>query len=248
MSEERGAAPLLQVSDLRKSFGGLMAARELTFAVRHGEILGLIGPNGSGKTTVLNLISGALRPTGGEIRLNGEPITGLQPFQICRRRVGRTFQLVRILPGMSALENVMVGAMFGSAPRHRQVAAGEAEALLQRVGLAGKKDVPGAKLTYIDQKRLEFARALAGDPVLLLLDEWLAGLNPAELAAGIDLVRRTRDSGITIILVEHVMYAVRELCSRLIVMDAGVKVAEGNPAAVLADPAVVRAYLGDDDA
>lgn len=248
MSEERRPAPLLEVSDLRKSFGGLMAARELTFAVHGGEILGLIGPNGSGKTTVLNLISGALRPTGGEIRLNGEPITGLQPFQICRRRVGRTFQLVRILPGMTALENVMVGAMFGSAARHRHVAAGEAEALLQQVGLAGKKDVPGAKLTYIDQKRLEFARALAGDPVLLLLDEWLAGLNPAELAAGIDLVRRTRDSGITIILVEHVMYAVRELCSRLIVMDAGVKVAEGDPAAVLADPAVVRAYLGDDDA
>jgi len=240
--------PLLEVEGLHKSFGGLVAARDLSFRVERGEILGLIGPNGSGKTTVLNLISGALRLNSGQIRLAGERIAGLRPHQICRRRVGRTFQLVRVLTGMTALENVMVGAMFGSAGRAQNVARREAASLLERVGLADKKDFVAGKLTYVDQKRLEFARALAADPLLLLLDEWLAGLNPTELSIGIDLVRRTRDAGVTMILVEHVMHAVRELCDRVVVMDAGAKVAEGEPDKVLADPEVIRAYLGDDHA
>jgi branched-chain amino acid transport system ATP-binding protein len=240
--------PLLAVDGLHKSFGGLVAAYALSFRIERGEILGLIGPNGSGKTTVLNLISGEQRPDHGEIRLSGENITGLRPFQISRRGVARTFQLVRVLPGMTALENVMVGGMFTSARILPSQARREAAEKLVQVGLAGKQDVPAGRLTYIDQKRLELGRALATRPRLLLLDEWLAGLNPTELALGIDLVQTICQSGVTMILVEHVMLAVRTLCDRVIVMDAGSKVAEGKPDAVLANPEVVRAYLGDDDA
>lgn len=241
-------APMLEIERLQKSFGGLTATRELSFSVQEGEIVGLIGPNGSGKTTVLNLISGELRADRGEIRLAGQNLVGLAPFQICRRRVSRTFQLVRILPGLPVLENVLVGRMFGSQPTSARQARDEAMTLLDRVGLGGKEGFRAAQLTYIDQKRLELARALATRPVLLLLDEWLAGLNPTELADGIELVRQTRDSGVTMILVEHVMHAVRALCSHVVVMDAGAKVAEGTPAEVLANPDVIRAYLGDDDA
>jgi branched-chain amino acid transport system ATP-binding protein len=241
-------APLLAVDGLHKSFGGLVAAREVDFQVEQGEILGLIGPNGSGKTTVLNLISGEYRPDQGEIRLSGERIAGLPPFQISRRGLARTFQLVRVLPAMTALENVMVGAMFTGARHPSGKVRSEAEERLEQVGLAGKRDVPAGQLTYIDQKRLELGRALASRPRLLLLDEWLAGLNPAELALGINLVQTISRSGVTMILVEHVMHAVRALCDRVVVMDAGSKVAEGKPDAVLANPEVVRAYLGDDDA
>jgi ABC-type branched-subunit amino acid transport system ATPase component len=240
--------PALEVERLHKSFGGLVAARDLSFTASGGEIVGLIGPNGSGKTTVLNLISGALRPSSGEVRLRGERITGLPPFRICRLGVGRTFQLVRILPGMTVLENAMVGAMFGATRATQTSARLRATELLAEVGLGARKAMPAGKLTYVDQKRLEFVRVLAGDPHLLLLDEWLAGLNPTELVDGIDLIRRTRDRGITVVLVEHVMHAVRALCDRVIVMDAGIKVTEGRPHEVLADPEVIRAYLGDEDA
>jgi branched-chain amino acid transport system ATP-binding protein len=240
--------PLLAVDGLHKSFGGLVAARKVDFHVEQGEILGLIGPNGSGKTTVLNLISGECRPDQGEIRLSGERIAGLPPFQISRRGLARTFQLVRVLPAMTALENVMVGAMFTRARHPPGKVRSEAEERLEQVGLAGKRDVPAAQLTYIDQKRLELGRALASRPRLLLLDEWLAGLNPVELALGINLLQTICQSGVTMILVEHVMHAVRALCDRVVVMDAGSKVAEGKPDAVLANPEVVRAYLGDDDA
>ena len=240
--------PLLEIERLQKSFGGLVAARELSFTVESGTILGLIGPNGSGKTTVLNLITGELRSDGGDMRLRGESLLGMSPYQICRRQVSRTFQLVRILPGMTAMENVMVGRLFGSRPTDRRAALGEAEELLRRVGLAEKRDMRAAQLTYVDQKRLEIARALATRPVLLLLDEWLAGLNPTELRIGMDLVHRIREGGVTVILVEHVMHAVRSLCDRVVVMDAGSKVVEGLPDEVLAHPDVVRAYLGDSGA
>jgi branched-chain amino acid transport system ATP-binding protein len=240
--------PLLEIERLQKSFGGLVAARELSFRVESGTILGLIGPNGSGKTTVLNLITGELRSDGGDMRLRGESLLGMSPYQICRRQVSRTFQLVRILPGMTAMENVMVGRLFGSRRTDRRAALGEAEELLRRVGLAEKRDMRAAQLTYVDQKRLEIARALATRPVLLLLDEWLAGLNPTELRIGMDLVHRIREGGVTVILVEHVMHAVRSLCDRVVVMDAGSKVVEGLPDEVLAHPDVVRAYLGDSGA
>jgi branched-chain amino acid transport system permease protein len=238
----------LAIEGLRKAFGGLVAVDGLSFAVERGEIVGLIGPNGSGKTTVLNLISGALVPDSGAIRLRERDIAGLSAHRIARLGIARTFQLVRVLESMTVIENVMVGLAFRRAPLGGAAAAHAAAGLLSRVGLAGKADLPATQLTYIDQKRLELARALAPAPDLLLLDEWLAGLNPTELAEGIALIRSLRDSGITIILVEHVMDAIRSLCDRCVVMNVGRKIAEGKPAAVLADREVVRAYLGVLDA
>ncbi len=242
------AAPLLDVAGLTRRFGGLVAADAITFSVMPGEIAGLLGPNGSGKTTVLNLISGALAPHAGTILLGGAAIGGLAPHRIARRGIARTFQLVRVLPSLTCHENVLAGLAFGARPLWGQAAGARAEALLARVGLGGREATPTTELTYIDQKRLELARALALQPRLLLLDEWLAGLNPTELQDGIALVRELRADGIAILMVEHVMDAIRSLCDRCVVMNAGRKIAEGTADAVLADAEVVRAYLGDDDA
>jgi branched-chain amino acid transport system ATP-binding protein len=239
---------LLSVRGLQKAFGGLMAVRDLSFDIRRGGITGLIGPNGSGKTTVLNLITGELRPDRGAILLEGENIFGWPAFRICRARIARTFQLVRVLPNMTARENVMLGRMFGAEPVDPARAAREAGALLERVGLGGRESQVGAQLTYIDQKRLELARALASRPQLLLLDEWLAGLNPTELQTGIELIGRIRGDGVSIVMIEHVMEAIRALCDRVVVMNAGERIAEGTPDAVLSDAAVMNAYLGVDDA
>lgn len=238
---------LLSVDGLHKAFGGLIAVRELSFSLSEGEILGLIGPNGSGKTTVLNLITGEFPADAGKVRFHGADLLGLRPFQICRRRVSRTFQLVRVFAGMTVRENVLVGTSFGSAPRPMHAAGADIEGLLTHVGLAERAGQRAGELTYIDQKRLELARALATKPALLLLDEWLAGLNQTELNEGIDLVRRTRDWGVSMILVEHVMDAIRTLCDRVVVMNAGRKIAEGRAQDVLRDPEVVSAYLGDED-
>ena len=207
-------APVLQLANLRKAFGGLVAIDDASFTLRRGEILGLIGPNGSGKTTVLNLISGALRADRGAIALAGEPIALLPAHRIAQRGIARTFQLVRVLPDSSCLENVAAGIAFQAKPVWGAVAQDRARALLTRVGLGDKAETPAAQLTYIDQKRLELARALALSPVVLLLDEWLAGLNPSELQVGIALVKMLREEGLTIIIVEHVMDAIRSLCDR----------------------------------
>jgi ABC-type branched-subunit amino acid transport system ATPase component len=208
----------------------------------------LIGPNGSGKTTALNVISGALRPDAGEVALDGRPIALLPAHRIAQRGVARTFQLVRVLPASSCLENVVAGLAFHVPPLWGAEADGRARVLLDRVGIAEKLDAPAGQLNYIDQKRLELARALALSPNVLLLDEWLAGLNPSELQIGIALVKMLREEGLTIVVVEHVMDAIRSLCDRCIVMNAGRKIAEGPPAAVLSDQEVIRAYLGDADA
>ena len=242
------SATVLSVAHACKAFGGLIAVNDVSFDVGEGELIGLIGPNGSGKTTMLNLISGALRPTSGEIRLADIRISGLAPEKVARIGIARTFQLVRVLPSMTAIENVMAGAVFARnrlwGPHAHDFAVG----LLARVGLTGREGSPVAAMTYIDQKRVELARALAADPRLLLLDEWLAGLNPSELLIGIDLIRDISREGRTIIMVEHVMDAIRTLCSRCVVMNSGTMIADGAAAAVLADPDVIRAYLGDDDA
>jgi branched-chain amino acid transport system ATP-binding protein len=242
------AAPLLQVDGLSRAFGGLQAVAQLSFAVGSGETIGLIGPNGSGKTTVLNLLSGALRPDAGRIAFAGGDLTGAPAHRASRAGIARTFQLVRPLPGMTVEENVVVGSAFGARRASVGVARKEARALIALVGLADRATWPVERLTYIDQKRVELARALAAEPRLLLLDEWLAGLNPTELAAGIELIRRLKGRGIAIVLVEHIMEAVRSLCDRCLVMNAGQRISEGPPAAVLADPAVVRAYLGEERA
>ncbi|WP_193177391.1 ABC transporter ATP-binding protein [Oricola nitratireducens] len=239
---------LLSVETVRKAFGGLVAVNDVDFSVKESELIGLIGPNGSGKTTMMNLISGALKPTSGTIRLDGEVISGMPAHQIARRGVARTFQLVRILPSLSAIENVIAGAVFGHVRAWGDDAYREAEVLLDRVGLGRRGGAPTGSMTYIDQKRLELARALASNPRLLLLDEWLAGLNPSELKIGIELIRDLREDGRTIIMVEHVMDAIRSLCDRCVVMSSGVKIADGSVHEVLSRPEVVTAYLGADDA
>ncbi len=245
------AAPgstMLELVDLRKAFGGLVAVNDIGFHVETGEILGLIGPNGSGKTTALNLISGALKPDSGAILYKGRSIAGLPANRIARLGIARTFQIVRVLEHLSCLDNIVAGLAFRPQPLWGEPARQRGRELLERVGLGERADVPSGDLTYIDQKRLELARALALDPELLLLDEWLAGLNPSELVIGIDLVQSLRDEGLTIVMVEHVMDAIRSLCDRCVVMNAGARIAEGPPSAVLAEPEVVAAYLGGADA
>jgi branched-chain amino acid transport system ATP-binding protein len=237
--------PLLEVSGLTKRFGGLAAVKNLSFWVREGEILGLIGPNGSGKTTAFNLITGLLAPDAGLIRLAGEDITALRPHAVCKKGVARTFQLVRPFMHLSALVNVMVGRIYGYSPAAgRADAASDARELLAFVGLAGREETPARQLTLVDRRRLELARALATRPRLLLLDEFMAGLNTHEVQAAMGLIRRLRAAGCTIIMVEHIVKAVMGLSDRVVVLNAGEAVAEGSPAAIASDPRVVEAYLG----
>jgi branched-chain amino acid transport system ATP-binding protein len=239
---------LLEVAGLTRSFGGLVAVRDMSLSVDAGEILGLIGPNGSGKTTTLNLIAGVHQAQAGSIRFAGEEVGTLKDFRRVRRGINRTFQLVRLLPGMTVRDNVTAGAMFGARPEKPSAARATADAVLAELDLTAKADLVGDQLTYVDQKRVELARALATRPRVLLLDEWLSGLDAAELEAGMAVVRGLAAARLAIILVEHVMTAVRGLCGRVVVMSAGAKIAEGPPDAVLREPDVVRAYLGDEDA
>ncbi|WFU21194.1 branched-chain amino acid ABC transporter ATP-binding protein/permease [Bradyrhizobium sp. CB1717] len=237
-------ATLLAVDGVSKSFSGLRAVEDVSFTVAPGEIIGIIGPNGSGKTTLLNTLSGALRPSSGTIRFSGTVLNGLRAYQIARLGLARTFQLVRVMPDLTVAENVAAARLF-STSNGSDATAGE---LLDLVGLGAMHEAPASELTYIDQKRLELARALALQPRLVLLDEWLAGLNPSELETGIALIAKLRERGLTIIMVEHVMDAIRALCGHCIVMNAGSVIARGTPDDVLADPKVVAAYLGGDDA
>jgi branched-chain amino acid transport system ATP-binding protein len=235
---------LLEVERVSKGFGGVRAVHEVSFTVAEGELVGMMGPNGSGKTTLFNLIAGALTPDGGRIRFHDRDVAGLAPHRICARGVARTFQLVRPFAGLTALDNVLVGRLYGRARGSRAEATAEAHRLLALVGLDGRAATPAARLTLIDRKRLELARALATAPALLLLDEFMAGLNPVETATAMALVRGLVAGGLTVLMVEHIVWALMDLADRLIVLSAGEKIAEGPPPAVAADPAVVSVYLG----
>ena len=235
---------LLEVEGVSKAFGGVRAVREVSFSVGEGEIVGVMGPNGSGKTTLFNLVTGALAPDAGRVGLEGEEITGLSPHRICAKGIARTFQLVRPFPGLTALENVLVGVLYGRRPLPWRRARAETERLLATVGLGGKGDLPAARLTAIDRKRVELARALATAPRVLLLDEFMAGLNPAEAGECIGLIRAIRQEGITVVMVEHIVWALFDLSDRIVVLSAGEKIAEGPPAAVAKDPTVLDVYLG----
>jgi branched-chain amino acid transport system ATP-binding protein len=241
-------AALLEVDGLTKAFGGLVAVSNMSLAVSPGEVLGLIGPNGSGKTTLLNLIAGTLRCDAGTIRIDGEDVTRLPNHLRVRRRINRTFQLVRMPPNLPAIVGVMAGVMYGADPKPYKEAEYEAAGILGELNLLLKAGHRLDQLTYIEQKRVELARALATKPRVLLLDEWLSGLSPGELEGGMSVVWSLASQGLAVILVEHVMTAVRALCSRVVVMNAGLRIAEGPADKVLRDAEVIRAYLGDDDA
>jgi branched-chain amino acid transport system ATP-binding protein len=237
--------PLLEVMGLVRHFGGLAALDGVSFTVARGEVVGLIGPNGSGKTTLLNVVSGRLAPLAGEVRFAGSPITGATPEAVCRAGIAGTFQLARIPDALDARDNVAVAAMYGRRRLGVAAARAEAERLLARVGFEGALSAHGDALPYFDLKRIELARALACAPELLLLDEWLAGLNPTELEASIALVRTLAEDGLTILMVEHVMHAIRSLCGHIVVLDAGRVIASGTPETALAHADVTRVYLGE---
>jgi branched-chain amino acid transport system ATP-binding protein len=236
---------VLELVDVSKSFGGLQALNGLTFSVDDGEILGLIGPNGSGKSTAFNVITGVLASDSGSVVFDGEDITGLAPHRVAQRSIARTFQVVRPFPQLTAFENVLAGRLFGGHGSSRDdEATVAAMGVLDQVGLAAKAEVGAASFTIIERKWLEVGRALAGRPKLLLLDEFMAGLTPHEIPRAIELVKSIRDSGVTVVIVEHVIKAITGACDRVVVLDAGKKLAEGTPDQIVRDSAVIEAYLG----
>ena len=236
---------LLSLEDVTKAFKGLMAVHHVSVKVEAGEILGLIGPNGAGKTTLFNLITGVYPPTQGKIFFDDKDITSVAPHARCWMGIARTFQLVRIFPELSVLDNAAMGRAYGRNPtRSRSGAQREVVETLESVGLASRASEKAKSLTLVDRKRLELARALAAKPKLLLLDELLAGLNPSEVLASMALIQRIRDMGITIIMVEHLVKAVFGMADRIVVLTAGELIAEGTPDQISCNEQVIEAYLG----
>ncbi len=236
---------ILQVEGVSKLFGGLQALTDVTFDLPQGQILGLIGPNGAGKTTLFNVINGVYTPNEGRVLFNGKQTAGMKTYEMARAGLARTHQIVRPLNEISVRENVMVGACFGRENHSLGKAGDIAEEVMEFVGLADRADQLASSLNVGQKKRLEMARALASRPYLMLLDEVLAGLNPSEIAGMVEIVRKIRNRGITIIMIEHVMHAVMNVSERIIVLDYGCQIAEGTPEEVANNEKVIEAYLGD---
>jgi len=235
----------LRLEGVSKSFGGLRAVREVSLELREQEILGLIGPNGAGKTTLMNLIAGTYRPTTGRILLGMRDVTGRPPFAIARMGIARTFQIVRVFKEMTVRENVLGGALFGGRRGDRRAAGARAAEALEFVGLSGIADRLAGEVGLAEQKRVQLARALAMRPSVLLLDEAMAGLNPGELQEALELVRAIHRSGVTLIVIEHLMKVIMGLSHRVVVMHHGQMLAQGSPSEVVNDPQVIAAYFGE---
>jgi branched-chain amino acid transport system ATP-binding protein len=239
----------LEVDHVTKSFGGLIAVNEVSCTVEKGKITGLIGPNGSGKTTLFNLVTGFIRPTFGSVKFEGRDITGIPPQTVCRAGIARTFQLNKPFSTMTVLENIMVGRLYGNgAARSLKAARTGSEEFLSAVGLQDKRNVSAGALGMVDRRRLEVARALATKPKILFLDEMMAGLNLREIEDAMALIQGLQASGITMMIVEHIMKALLSLSDHVIVLNAGRKIAEGSPHEIVCNTQVVKAYLGEDDA
>jgi branched-chain amino acid transport system ATP-binding protein len=243
--ELTGEMNLLDINRVTKAFGGLLAVNEMDLVIEQGKIYGLIGPNGAGKTTLFNIISGFYKPESGDIFFAGENVTHLNSDQLCHRGLVRTFQIPKMFPEMSVIDNVLIGAL--SRTRKVGLARSEAEEIIHFLGMETKKDTLAGSLRVHELKRLEIAKALATKPKLFLLDETMAGLNAVEQDQMIDLLKKVHDSGVTLFVVEHVMRIVANLCEHIVVMNYGEKIAEGRPQDVLKNEKVVKVYLGEED-